>query len=81
LQHREPSTTSRALPAGRGFLRVIDGGKGKSADPPVPPKPVEPVRYATPHVENYDDHWQQMDLFLWKDQEERMDHFGDQNDE
>lgn len=28
LKHREPETTHRALPAGRGFLRVIDGGKG-----------------------------------------------------
>jgi hypothetical protein len=28
LKHREPETTHRALPTGRGFLRVIDGGKG-----------------------------------------------------
>lgn len=78
LVSRVPESTHRELPNGRGFLRAIDGGKGKGM---TPVKPVEPIRYPTPQVENYEDHWRQMDLFLWKQQEKRMDHFGVHDDD
>lgn len=78
LASRVPESTHRELPNGKGFLRVIDGGKGKGT---TPTKPVEPIRYPTPQVENYEEHWQQMDLFLWKQRERRMDFFGDQDDD
>ena len=75
---RVPEATHRELPNGKGFLRVIDGGKGKGNDAPkVPPTPPQPVRYAAAVVEDYEKHWQDMDAKLWKQREKRMDFFGD----
>jgi hypothetical protein len=48
LAHRAPATTSRELPGGRGFLRVV-GGTSSPAKPspgPVPP-PVAPAVHIT----------------------------------
>lgn len=80
LASRTPESTHRELPNGKGFLRVIDGGKAKPAEPAKPPTPPAPVRYATPHVEDYDTHWQEMDFKLQKQQEKRMDFFGEDSD-
>jgi hypothetical protein len=78
LASRVPEATHRELPNGKGFLRVIDGGKGKTNDAPkVPPTPPQPVRYAAAVVEDYEKHWQEMDAKLWKQREKRMDFFGD----
>jgi IS1 family transposase len=78
LASRVPEATHRELPNGKGFLRVIDGGKGKGNDAPkVPPTPPQPVRYAAAVVEDYEKHWQEMDAKLWKQREKRMDFFGD----
>lgn len=81
IASRVPAATHRELPTGRGFLRVIDGGKSKPVDPPVPPKPPEPVRYATPVVEDHEKHWQDVDAKTWKDREKRMDFFGDDSED
>ncbi len=42
LAHRVPVTTSRELPGGRGFLRVV-GGTSSPVAPPPAPAPVPPV--------------------------------------
>ena len=77
LAPRTPEATHRELPNGKGFLRVIDGGKSKSAEPTKPPTPPPVVRYASPAIEDPEQHWRDMDLKLWKQQEKRMDFFGD----
>lgn len=62
LAHRAPDVPARELPNGRGFLRVISGGK---AAPPAPtpeaptPAPVAPP----PPVEEPSE---QMDLLAWR---------------
>lgn len=82
LASRVPETTHRELPTGRGFLRVIDGGKGKSTEAPnVPPTPPQPVRYASPVIEDPEQHWRDMDVKLWKRQEKRMDFFRDDDED
>lgn len=43
LAPRIPETTHRELPAGRGFLRVVDGGKAKPANVPTTTPPVTPA--------------------------------------
>lgn len=45
LRHREPEGPSRELPSGRGFLRIIDGGKTRPglASAPGAPKLTGPV--------------------------------------
>jgi IS1 family transposase len=45
LAHRKPSTTSRELPDGRGFLRVVPpkGTPGVSVPSPTPTAPAKPV--------------------------------------
>jgi len=37
LRHRAPERNARELPGGRGFLRVVQGGK--SPQPPASPEP------------------------------------------
>jgi IS1 family transposase len=64
LAHRTPEGTARELPNGRGFLRVISGGKGgaRSPMPEAPtPAPVAPAVPAT--VTPADD--RQLDLLSW----------------
>lgn len=45
LAHRAPVTTSRELPGGRGFLRVVGDGASPVAPSPAPmPPPVAPAQ-------------------------------------
>ncbi len=47
LAPRRPIETHRELPAGRGFLRVVDGGKSSEKKPTIQARsPVEPVELA-----------------------------------
>lgn len=49
LAPRKPETTSRELPNGRGFLRVVGSGAGPAPSPsPVMPPPAPPVAPAQP---------------------------------
>ncbi len=46
LAHRVPVTTSRELPGGRGFLRVVGGASSPSSPAPTSPAPVPPPAVA-----------------------------------
>ncbi|MRG95593.1 transposase [Polyangium spumosum] len=65
LRHREPESPARELPGGRGFLRLVGGGKGAEPRPHVEPPPVAPVPVAAP-VEPVADPTGQLDLFAWR---------------
>ena len=43
LAHRVPVTTSRELPGGRGFLRVVGGTSSPSGPTPTSPGPMPPI--------------------------------------
>ncbi|WP_437593082.1 IS1 family transposase [Sorangium sp. So ce1000] len=68
----KPKGPARELPAGRGWLRVVDGGKGSAAPAPAPePTPAAPT--ATPDGGQGPIHAvvdrgpsAQLDLFAWK---------------
>jgi IS1 family transposase len=45
-----PEGTTRELPAGRGWLTVLDGGKGSPSPSPAPTPSPEPVAMAAPVV-------------------------------
>lgn len=63
LAPRVPETTHRALPTGRGFLRVVDGGKAKPAAPtPIAPTPAPVAAVAAPVADTNG----QLDLFSWQ---------------
>ncbi len=72
LRHRIPVETARELPAGRGFLRVVQGGKSPVVPPSPAPSPpstpvavppvVVPAALDVPPVA--DD--RQLDLLAWK---------------
>nr|WP_240807027.1 transposase [Polyangium spumosum] len=64
LAARVPETTARELPNGRGFLRVVGGGKASGERHHEPP-PVAPVPVAIP-VEPVADPTGQLDLFAWR---------------
>ncbi|MRG97137.1 transposase [Polyangium spumosum] len=83
LRPRTPEGTARELPGGRGFLRVVDGGKGKPSEAPKPPPPPvpAPVRYATPHVDDHEARWEQMDLLAWRARERQLSFFDDEPDD
>lgn len=62
LAPRVPETAHRELPAGRGFLRVVDGGKAKAVAPaptPIVPTPVPVIAAPKPPPVQ----WTQLDLF------------------
>lgn len=61
LVHRTPEGTSRELPGGRGFLRVLQGGNAPSPAPAPATPPVAPVAATGLH---FDEHGQ-ADLFSW----------------
>jgi IS1 family transposase len=65
LAHREPVTTARELPNGRGFLRVVGATSGPSAPLPVPvASPVAPaVQIAASSA--VADAQGQLDLLAW----------------
>ena len=65
LAHREPVTTHRELPGGRGFLRVVGGSTVASSPAPMPEAPPPaPVALALAPLAKSDD--RQLDLFAWK---------------
>ncbi|MDI1483278.1 transposase [Polyangium sp. y55x31] len=69
LAPRVPETTARELPNGRGFLRVVNGGKPSAAPAPMAPPPVEPTSIAAPVAASSSpvtDETGQLDLFAWK---------------
>lgn len=62
LTMRVPEVTHRELPNGRGFLRVVDGGKAKPVAPtPIAPTPV-PIAVAAPVI----DERGQLDLLSYR---------------
>jgi IS1 family transposase len=64
LTFREPTTTARALPAGRGFMRVVGAtGSGAASSPGPAPTPATPAA-VTPSPST--DPTGQLDLWAWK---------------
>ncbi|MDI1481456.1 transposase [Polyangium sp. y55x31] len=78
LAPRVPETTARELPNGRGFLRVVDGGKAKPSDAPRAPTPpaAPPARVATgePPREELPPRGTQLE-FDWRPKPRQMDLF------
>ncbi|WP_437905172.1 transposase [Sorangium sp. So ce327] len=67
LAPRTPEGTSRALPGGRGFLRVVPGGAAPT--PPVAPAPPPPAPVpvaATPSAPAPVESTGQLDLLSWR---------------
>lgn len=79
LAPRRPESTHRELPAGRGFLRVVDGGKNKSADPePIALSPAPVVASAVAASESTArEAWVQLDLFSWRPRSRQMSLWSD----
>ena len=63
LASRKPETTSRELPNGRGFLRVVKGGASPSGPSPAPATP--PAAPAVP-IQAAADAAGQLDLLSWR---------------
>lgn len=82
LEHRVPEVTSRALPNGRGFLRLVGPGKGPSPEgptTPLAPMPVAPLAAVAPEEPT-----KQLDLFAWRPREPKkgqLDLFGGDDDQ
>jgi IS1 family transposase len=66
LTLRVPEVVHRELPNGRGFLRVVDGGKTRPAEAPKPLPPVTPapIAIAALGVSVAED--RQLDLLSWR---------------
>jgi hypothetical protein len=64
LAHPVPAETARELPGGRGWLRVVDGGKGGPAPTRPGPAPAAPREYITIPIASGPAG--QMDLLSWK---------------
>jgi IS1 family transposase len=64
LAHRMPKETARELPNGRGFLRVVEGGKGGPAPTNPGPTPAAPREHVTVPVSSGPAG--QVDLWSWK---------------
>lgn len=64
LAYREPVTTARPLPSGRGFLRVVPSTPGGPAPAPPSPPPVEPAPAAP--MPPQADASGQLDLLAWR---------------
>lgn len=63
LTHRAPPTVSRELPAGRGFLRLVQGGAAPVAPvPPTTPAPARAQPAASP-VREVPRGWEQIEMF------------------
>ncbi|MEO7329849.1 MAG: transposase [Minicystis sp.] len=61
-----PQGTARALPGGRGFLRVVEGGGAPVAPPSPPASPVAAVGAPAPVAEERLEPTGQLDLLAWK---------------
>jgi hypothetical protein len=81
LAPRVPETTARELPNGRGFLRVVGGGKGSSApatsapSPPPMPAPVPAPAAAPSGATATAGAWEQLDLLSWRPRERQLSLF------
>ena len=64
LAFQKPETIARELPGGRGWLRVIDRGKGAPVAPEAPSPP--PAAPAISPVETSSDATGQLDLLAWR---------------
>jgi IS1 family transposase len=65
LEHRVPEGPARALPNGRGFLRLVGGGGAAPKGPGPSPAPTPtPALAAVPEAPPAED--RQLDLFAWK---------------
>lgn len=64
LEHPMPEGPARALPGGRGFLRLLPGGgDAPSVAPATPPTPMAPI---APAAAMAAEPTAQLDLFAWK---------------
>lgn len=71
LTHRTPEGTSRALPNGRGFLRLVGGNGGPS--PEGPTTPLAPMPAAAPLAAvASEDPSPQLDLLTWRETPREM---------
>ena len=82
LTPRIPETTSRELPAGRGFLRVVQGGKATPVAPVQVPPPATPIAASmtapvAPTVEPIADANGQLDLLSWRPRSKQLFLFSD----
>lgn len=66
LAPRVPETTHRELPTGRGFLRVVDGGKTSQGAPTPPTAPVPSPARAEASGATPREAWEQLDLLAWR---------------
>ncbi|MDC0746019.1 transposase [Polyangium mundeleinium] len=67
LAPRVPETTARELPNGRGFLRVVSGGKSAPSEPtPAAPPSVPVAAPVAASAVPVSDENGQLDLFAWK---------------
>jgi len=65
LEHRAPAEPARALPNGRGFLRLLPGGGTPAPQAPTPPAPV-PAAPVAPAQAAPAEPWAQLDLLTWR---------------
>lgn len=74
----EKPATAKELPNGRGWLRVVQGGKSvqkeapKAQAPPVTPAPVV-VRFVEPAADPK--RWEQLDLLSWRPKDHQLSLF------
>nr|WP_240807542.1 transposase [Polyangium spumosum] len=81
LAPRVPEGPARELPNGRGFLRVVDGGKAKPSEAPRAPTPpaAPPARVGTGEAprEPLPPPGTQLDLFAWRPRSGQLTLFPD----
>lgn len=81
----KPEGPARELPAGRGWLRAVDGGKGPAAPAPTPePSPATPATGGQGPIHEVAERGPaQLDLFAWRPKPRRpsqLSLFGDPPD-
>ena len=69
----EKPNTARELPNGRGWLRVVDGGKGKPSEAPKPPTPPLAQAQRPVRAEDRAKRWEREDWLAWLAAEPRRD--------
>lgn len=83
LRPRVPETTHREIPGGRGFLRVVDGGKSNLAEiTPISPHPVPVMASSVPvnaaSAAPSGEAWEQMDLLSYRPRSPQLSLWGDE---